>query len=372
MKVLLLGTHPKGGISSMKLFAETLCAGLRERGHDVRLLQPIQRMRVLVNSSQELEKWIAYLDKFVFFPREFRGQARWADIIHLCDHSDAPYINYLDPERSLVTCHDVIGIQAARGYFPETHVRWTGRVLQSWTALSLKRCKHIVCVSETTKRELAGTLGIDRNNVDVVYNGLNYHYKPMRGWEADRRLKGLGNTSCAPFFLHVGGNSWRKNRLGAIRIFAELLRVAPTLGSHLILVGPQLTESEKALLAARGLRERVRTLTRIDGADLCALYSRASLLLFPSLYEGFGWPIIEAQACGCLVVTSNRDPMKEISGGGAVLVDPRDATKAALVISEALGSIAESITTIGYMNAKKFTAHAMIDNYEKVYTEVIN
>lgn len=356
----------------MKLFAEALCAGLRERGHDVRLLQPIQRMPVFANTSEKLEKWSAYLDHFVFFPREFRDQARWADIIHICDHSDAPYINYLNPDRSLVTCHDVIGIQAARGYFAETRVRWTGRVLQSCTAFSLKRCKHIVCVSETTKRELATTLGIDKNKVDVVYNGLNYPYKSMGGREADRHLKGLGITSCTPFLLHVGGNSWRKNRLGAIRIFAELVRVAPTLASYLILIGPQLIETEKALLAARGLTEQVRILTHIEGADLCALYSRASLLLFPSLYEGFGWPIIEAQACGCLVVTSNRDPMKEISGGGAVLVDPHDATEATLVISEALGSRAEAIRTIGYTNAKKFTARAMIDNYEKVYTGLIN
>ncbi|MGH9962283.1 MAG: glycosyltransferase, partial [Pyrinomonadaceae bacterium] len=157
-----------------------------------------------------------------------------------------------------------------------------------------------------------------------------------------------------------------------LRIFAELVRVAPTLASYLILVGPQLAETEKALLAARGLTEQVRSLTQIDGADLCALYSRASLLLFPSLYEGFGWPIIEAQACGCLVVTSKRDPMKEISGGGAVLVDPHDAIEATIVISEALGSRAASIRTIGYRNAKKFTARAMIDKYEKVYTELIN
>lgn len=356
----------------MKLFPEALCAGLRERGHDVRLLRPIQRMPVLANTSKGLGKWIAYLDTFVFFPREFRDQTRWADIIHICDHFDAPYINYLDPQKSLVTCHDVIGIQAARGYFAQTRVRWTGKVLQSYAAFSLKRCKHIVCVSETTKRELAEALGIDKNKIYVVYNGLNYPYKPMGGGEADRHLKGLGITSCTPFLLHVGGKGWQKNRPGVIRIFAELIRVAPTLASYLILVGPQLTETEKALLGAPGLTEQVRILTHIDGADLCALYSRASLLLFPSLYEGFGWPIIEAQACGCLVVTSNRDPMKEISGGGAVLVDPHDATEASLVISEALGSRTEPIRTMGYTNAKRFTARAMIDNYEKVYTELIN
>lgn len=356
----------------MTLFGDALYSGLEHRGHDVRILMPIQRMSSLANSNQEIGKWLAYVDQYVCFPRELRKHARWADVVHVCDHSDALHMNYLDPERSLVTCHDVIGIQAARGYFPETRVRWTGRVLQSFTAFSLKRCKHIVCVSETTRRELAEVLGIDRNKVDVVYNGLNYPYKPMGEREADRHLKGLGIMSCTPFLLHVGGNSWRKNRLGAIRMYAELVRVAPTLASYLILVGPQLTESEKALLAAHGLTDQVRNLTQIDGTDLCALYSRASLLLFPSLYEGFGWPIIEAQACGCLVVTSNRDPMKEISGGGAVLVDPHDATEATLVISEALGGRAESIRTIGYTNAKKFTGRAMIDNYEKVYTELIN
>jgi len=144
-----------------------------------------------------------------------------------------------------------------------------------------------------------------------------------------------------------------------------LLKILPE-GPDLYLVGKPLTRESEAQIDAAKIRERVRTLVGCDNEDLRALYSAADALIFPSLAEGFGWPIIEAQACGCPVVTSSFAPMNEIGGDGAVFINPKDWRSAAATVRDlwwesGLDRAVRRQKLVA--NAAGFSADRMIDRY---------
>ena len=146
----------------------------------------------------------------------------------------------------------------------------------------------------------------------------------MKAELASYHLEQIGIEDTGPFFLHVGNNDWNKNRKGLLRIFYQFTRLALGNKLHLVLAGQGLTDELRFLAQKIGISDRIREAPDVTNEQLCALYSTAEGLIFPSLAEGFGWPIIEAQACGCPLFTSNRAPMTEIGGSAAVYFDPVD------------------------------------------------
>ena len=117
--------------------------------------------------------------------------------------------------------------------------------------------------------------------------------------------------------------------LGVVRIFAHLAALPQFAQHHLVLAGKPWTRELRELIRHVGLAERVHEWVDVSNEDLRALYSAADALIFPSLQEGFGWPIAEAQACGCPVFTTNRPPMTEVGADAAAYFDPDDPERAA-------------------------------------------
>jgi glycosyltransferase involved in cell wall biosynthesis len=128
----------------------------------------------------------------------------------------------------------------------------------------------------------------------------------------------------APYLLHVGGY-WYKNREGVCAVFGELLRGYPDL--RLVLVGHLEAAAQDFLKANPQLQDVVVHLEGVKVEDLRALYCRAEVLLFPSWWEGFGWPVLEALACGCPVITTNRSPMSEVGGQAVTYIPPCPTSK---------------------------------------------
>ena len=136
------------------------------------------------------------------------------------------------------------------------------------------------------------------------------------------------------FIVNVGGGQWYKNRPALLRIYAALrrtLRPAP----RLLVAGKPMSPETLALARQLGVDGDLLYLSGLSGRQLEAAYGAAEALIFPSLDEGFGWPVAEAQACACPVFTSNRPPMTEVGGDGAVYFDPTDPAAAAATIAAA-------------------------------------
>jgi glycosyltransferase involved in cell wall biosynthesis len=371
MKVLLLANYANDGQESMQRFASLMARGLMLAGHEVQSVRPPAWIGQLHPSPHGVGKWLGYVDKFGVFPPLLRSAVKSADVVHICDHSNSFYTRYMSSVPHIVTCHDLLAIRSALGDIPQKQTGWTGRRLQRLIVKGLTGAQHIVCVSEATRRDLLRVIDIPESRVSRTYNSLNYPYSRMEADKAEFRIRQLGVDSSQPFFLHVGGNQWYKNRLGVLRIFAVLARRMAGRSPKFVMVGKPWTAEMRRFVFEQGMADSTLELIGLPEEDLRALYSTAAMMIFPSLQEGFGWPIIEAQACGCPVATSNRSPMNEIGGDAAIYIDPEIPESAAAAVLCALENSA-GIRKSSLANAARFKVPAMIDSYLSLYERVRN
>jgi glycosyltransferase involved in cell wall biosynthesis len=371
MNILLVGDYLPSRQYSMQLFVEIVHKGLRDAGLQVRVAHPLPFFGRIWPYQDGFGKWIGYIDKFLLFPVYLSKIVKWADIIHICDHANSVYIPFLKGKPHVITCHDMIAIRSALGEIAEVQTSITGKVYQRWILRSLCKASKIVCVSQNTANDLIKITGLPRCRISIASMSLNYDYRPMEPNQAHSRLHRLGLDPDIPFFLHVGGNSWYKNREGVLRIFRYVKKMDGYKSYRMVMVGNPFTAEQKSLIAELKISAHVLVITDVSCEDLRALYSMAKALVFPSLYEGFGWPIIEAQACGCPVFTTDRNPMNQTGGSAAIYINPTDEQKTALVIARKLND-SGSIMADGLMNVRSFSKKAMIDNYLTAYQSAIN
>ena len=362
--VLLIGNYAPDRQQSMQRFGTMMLDGLTAAGISAELIQPAPVFGNFRFAGAFVAKWLAYLDKFVFFPRRLRARLRHAPaLVHICDHSNAMYAQHVRGVPVVVTCHDLLAVRGALGDKTDTPASVTGRWLQRWILAGLKKADALACVSQTTcddARKLV-THGADKPALRVIPLGLSYPYRKLDGAEARGRL---GKIS-APFVLHVGSNLRRKNREAVLRIFA---RCKNDWNGRLVFVGDRLSDALTAEARTLSISDRIVEVGNCESRELEALYNCATALLFPSRFEGFGWPIIEGQACGCPVVCSAVEPMAEIAGAGALLRQPDDEEGFAQDLLRLTDSAEHAHWSARALeNAQRFTTARMIANYCELY-----
>ncbi len=377
-RILLVGNYEPDEQQSMQRYSRWLLHALRAKGCTVVLIRPVPFVSRLARGPfrrPAVVKYLGYFDKFFFFPKQLKAAARSFDLVHICDHSNSMYVSATGGVPTVITCHDVLAIRSAQGEFPINRTGWSGRWLQSWILRGLRRAAHVICVSAKTAEDLQRLTGDPgkRNpdkNVRVIFNPLNWPYKPQPKMP-EQLLQRLALRPDAPYFLHVGGNQWYKNRAAVLRIFRELAVKPEFAASKLVMAGKPLPANLAALLDESGLRDRVISVTGTTNDELEALYSHALALVFPSLEEGFGWPIAEAQACGCPVAVTGRPPMTEVAGDAAIFFDPADAAGAAEAICQGLAQ-RESLREAGFRNLARFSEDKIVSEYLAFYADIYN
>lgn len=375
--VLLIGPYQRERrVFSMVFFLETLHKGLAERGVTVDVISPVVRLGALPMPVNIFSKMLAAVDKLVIFPFELRRKVKVMGrngpvVVHIVDQAYANYSRNLAKVPHIITCHDIISLQATRGELKERSEPLRTRIYQHMLQRAFARAPMVAAISVTTKEHVCRLTGLDPDRVPVVYNGMHYPYHPMSGQQAKAELNGLLDLRW-PFFMHIGVNVWYKNREGVLDIFnAWNHRDADSSGTRLVMVGPQPTPAMKEKVSALNLADVVIWLSDLTNEQVCALYSTARGLIFPSFMEGFGWPIIEAMACGCPVFTSNRAPMTEIGGDAARYFDPNDPDQASRVLA-VTASDREGMVQAGLRRAAFFSLKNMLDGYGQVYERVLN
>ena len=369
MKVLLVGNYEFDGSTSMRIWAATLLRELSRVGIDVRIISPRPLFGRLRPSASGVGKWLGYIDRFVVFPRKLRAAAAGTDIVHICDHGCAMYAPMIGAKPVVVTCHDMIAVQAARGELPQLRSSPLGKILQRWICHGLRRAARVACVSRATFDD-AHRLLKSSKNLCVILNGLNDSYQFLARSEVNRRLARVPEIQ-TPFVLHLGSNLPYKNREGVLRIFAKVSR---EINLRLVIAGEALNGNLSWLASKLQIEERVVQVAKPDRALVEALYNRAVCLLFPSRYEGFGWPPIEAQVCGCPVVASNIAPFAEILGDTAILAPVEDEMGMADAIQRLASDqeFREQLRQRGFENVRaRFLTSRMIADYVSLYRELI-
>lgn len=353
----------------MQRFTTLMQEGLTVAGHQAKVMHPPELISRLSPGQRGLHKWLGYVDKFVIFPVMLRAAARWADIVHVCDHSNASYARWVGTTPCLVTCHDMLAVRGALGEETDCPASRTGRYLQYWIVRGLRSASVLVSVSTATSLDVEHIVGGPAHTRKVVLNALNYPYRRISREQSLARLSRIaGLEATKPFVLHVGQNQARKNRAGVIRAFA---RASREIDCRLVLAGQSLSAELEELIGAEGISDRVTVVVKPSNQVLEALYNIALALFFPSRYEGFGWPLIEAQACGCPVICSRCAPFAEVVGSSGITREVDDVRGFAADIVRLARDAAEREAWVGkgLENAGRFHPEQMIARYVDVYRE---
>lgn len=326
------------------------------------------------NTGSGILKWIGYFEKYISFPFILKRRIKQIQQInpnvkfHICDHSNAPYLKYLPVNHTSITCHDVIAIRGSMGY-PDSFQPSTsmGKFLQKWIFGYLKKAPSIAFVSQHTFNQFASMLAppfILNYKHRVIHNAFNNDFGPMDKVKAMGLLSAEGVVCSQPFILHVGSGSIRKNRSLLLEMGSLLQDSLPL---NICFAGEELDKQLLDHAAVLGITNKVVSVVKPNHQILVALYSLCEAFIFPSLSEGFGWPLIEAQACGAVVIASNTAPMPEVSGGAALHFDPaepKDFADGFMALQNK--EFKEDLKIKGFKNIEKFNVAGMAEAYLKL------
>ena len=368
IRVMLVGNAVLDRQQSMLRFADLVATALAGKAAVDAVAPPALCSASLAHTASGWRKWVGYLDKYALFPPILALRRRRAEVVHVLDHSNALYVPRRRSVPWVVTCHDLLAVRSALGLVPGRAISASGRAQQTLIRAGVARADLVVSVSAATDADVGDLLGVPAQRRMVVPNALNRTWQPRERASVEAGLRRLGRDPARPYVLHVGGNQWYKNRPGVVAAFTSL--AAQESGFDLILAGKPPDAPLREAIAASPVRARITTLADVDDDGIEILYSGAELLLFPSLAEGFGWPVIEAQACGCPVVTADREPLLSVAGGAAETAPPDDPVALAAACRRALMR-REELRRTGFANASRYTPAAMADGYLAAYRRVL-
>ncbi len=279
--------------------------------------QPVDPSRVILPGPLHgPQQWAA---RYYFYPWRVKREAKRVDLVHVLDHSYAHMIETAGRRPVVVTVHDLMPVVVLRS--PQDG--WREGVRNRFLKQALKALRHAdsyIVGTEWLKRELATWLGNDKN-IHVVPFGVDRAFFGESAVARERGRRDWRIPEEAFVVLHVGSTVDRKNVPLVIQTVARLRQQTD---AYLLQVGGRFTPEQEQLIDRLDLRGAVRSISSADETALRRAYRAADVLLFPSLYEGFGFPVLEAFASGLPVVTSGAGGLKEVAGGAAVVVEGRD------------------------------------------------
>lgn len=288
------------------------------------------------------------------------------------DRPDLLHVQYTAPLACsvpiIVSVHDVSYLEC-----PEYFTRARAIQLRYTVKRTIRAAARILTPSEFSRNAIIRTYGVDGDRVVVVHNAVSSLFRPMQRETAVHWVR-QNNRIPAPFILTVGDLQPRKNHLGLIRAFEDLIRHHPHLPHHLVMVGKETWFAHTVRRAAEksAVADRMHFTGWVSDDDLRYFYGACDFFVFPSFYEGFGLPILEAMACGRAVACSNTSAMPEVANASAVLFEPASPSEITRAMADLLldPQLRQRKERMGSHRAAQFTwaraARETLDVYYQV------
>lgn len=282
------------------------------------------------------------------------------DLFHLVDGSHGYVAPLLMARPTVVTVHDVIPALQAHGRFATGAPGRLSRLVIDAAVRGAGQASRIVCDSSSSRRDLEELAPHAAQRFQVVFPPL----------EPGFFEHGPGGTTgeTGPYVFHLGNNAFYKNRSGVLRVFAA---IGPRSGLRLVMAGPPPPRSLRDLASELDITDRVEFLVDPSDKEVRRHYAQATLLLFPSIYEGFGWPPLEAMASGCPVVCSDAGSLAEVVGDAALTCPADDVDGLAARCRRVLDDtrLADDLRGRGRQRAAQFSLQRFRDELLAVYRE---
>ena len=312
----------------------------------------------------------SYIDRLLFFNTRLLFSA--PGLYHVVCQPEYVTSLAFSGKTTILTCHDLIPLlQEQENLAGGLSQNSKASFLLKWWRLAYTKVEHVICVSENTRNDLLKLIDINIDKTTVIYNGLNRLFQPVNHNQAKKIIsQHHSDLINFPFILNVGSSYVHKNRPGIIEVFNLLADDFPDL--QMVFCGKKFSEIEIQKLNQSPYKSRIHILVDVTDLLLDSLYSLARLMLFPSLYEGFGWPVIEAMACGCPAIGSNQGSLKEIVLESTFAPEPTDYREItnlcrSLLIDE---NYRQNIIAKGLKYVEKFSTNHMISQYLAVYQKL--
>lgn len=384
---VILFAHPLFlGSQSMPRYASMIKEGMIKRGHSVQIWTPKPYFYNLPLRGA-LKKWLGYLDQYVLFPLEVKLKLKECTtdtLFVFADQALGPWVPLVRDRSHIVHCHDFLALKSALGIVPENITGTTGKIYQNFIRKGFSKGKNFISISQKTQDDLHSLHQGKIEISEVVYNGLN---RPFQQLDRDKSRVTLGDQLqldlSKGYVVHVGGNQYYKNRKGVIEIYSAW-RLTSQFNLPLLLIGEAPSTELEGVFQNSPFKNDIHFIAGLGDDYINKAYSGANCLLFPSLDEGFGWPIAEAMACGCLVITTDEAPMTEVAGQAAFLISRKPmnpvlvndwAVNSAKQISKIMELSVEErqlCVNVGFNQVNKFNTAASLDQIEEFYELVLN
>lgn len=387
MKIVLF-THPSFlPHQSMPRFAKMIEKGMLQKGHELIIWSPKAIFIKLAFNKSFLQKLMGYLDQYVVFPIivKLRLLSCNKDTLFVfADHALGPWVYLVKNRNHVVHCHDFLAQQSAFGLLPENKIGITGKYYQNFIRWGYRKAKNFISISTKTQMDLHFFLTKPPKISKVIYNGLNQNFEPAKSKiELRELLTNRYNIDLSKgYILHVGGNAFYKNKLGVIEIYDQWAKDFKA-NVPLILVGEPPSKGLISFKEKSIVSKSIYFITNINDFQLRQFYQGASVMVFPSLYEGFGWPIAEAMASGSLVITTDEDPMKEVAGDAGFYIPKKIFNSEELVKWKSIAANElekvmqltpeQSLVAIqkSILRSKEFSTQGFVNSIEKVYQQIL-
>jgi glycosyltransferase involved in cell wall biosynthesis len=283
-------------------------------------------------------------------------------------HSAYYLMPYAPGAPSVVTCYDLIPL-----IYPQYFTATQRLIFRTAHWLALRTARVTLAISEATKNDLVRYFRIDPRRIVVTPLAADVHFQPPSRAEVDRVRQQYALP--ARYVLYFGSNKPHKNVSRLVQAFAKSGVRDQESEIELVIAGHWVQRYRQAqeLVEELNLKDRVRFVGPVKDADLPALYGGAELFVFPSEYEGFGLPVLEAMACGAPVVCSNRSSLPEVAGDAALLCDPRDVEALAHTIEQALTDrdLRATLQQRGLARAAQFSWEQTAQQTRQIYQAIL-
>ena len=323
---------------AIRRYTNELADGLRSLGASVEIHRSERSRRTLIDYASDAR----------------RARQQDADLNIICSEGLSYLLLALPPARTAVVCHDVHPILETRMMPRSESMTFRKRLFRikyrsSLRVLRTRTDAKVVAITAHTADHLSEETGIPRARITVIHNGLASDWAQRPSSESDRIA---GIPSDRSVVLHVGNDNWYKNVAGIIEAASLLDR-----NDVLLVKAGQISDASRRLIEQRGLAQRFLFIPDPTDDELRSLYRRASLLVFPSRHEGFGWPPLEAMAAGCPVVAANTGSLPEVCGDAALYANPTEPHEIARAIASVLDDDVERrrLIELGHHRARQFS-----------------
>jgi len=367
VRVAVLRDIPEERRMSMERFADEIVDGLL-RGGEV-MPNPVTVHTTAADRAGWRTAPAARAVRFAGYPLRVAMLAarRGADLFHIVDQGYADLAALLPKGRTIVTCHDLMLLRAEEGVAGFRGRRATLARFR-WSTSFLPRVAHVACDSECTRGDVIRLCGVQPELTSVIPLGVRPTFAPL-GAEAVEQLRAGFGALHRHRLLHVSSGPDYKNAATTIRVLAALRRAGEDVG--LVRAGTPLAPRDRALCESLGVSDAVTDLGHVSDVRLVELYNACDVLVFPSFYEGFGLPVLEAMACGMPVAASNTPALVALADGVALFADPVDVDGHAANVRAVLDSPTPARGR-GLARAASYTWERSVRQYTELYRTVLD